>query len=210
MKVIGLTGGIASGKSTVARRFRELGVPVVDADMIARELVAPGSEALKEIVQHFGLEFLTPQGELNRAKLGEFVFSNDAARKKLESIIHPRIAQASIEKLAALSQKGFPYAIYEAALLVEGGRWKWLDGLIVVAASPEIQLARLRARDGLDEAQALARIRAQAPLEEKLKAATWVIWNDGDLDSLFVKVDALHGEILSSVNDLRKDHSLSN
>lgn len=179
---IGLTGGIASGKSTVSRFFEELGVPVVDADRLAREVVAPGSEGLAAVVSTFGEGVLTPDGTLDRKKLGALVFSDEDARRRLEAITHPRIAAAGAAKIAALqAERSPPYVLYDAALLVESGRHRLFPALVVVAARPETQLARLRARDDVSEDEARRRIDAQMPLDGKLAAASWVIWNDGPL-----------------------------
>ncbi|MBN8609348.1 MAG: dephospho-CoA kinase [Deltaproteobacteria bacterium] len=196
---IGLTGGIASGKSTVAARFRELGVTVVDADALAREVVAKGTDGLAEIVKAFGADVLDADGALDRKKLGAIVFDDDDARRTLERITHPRIAALSMQRMAAVAASGAPYGLYEAALLVEKGTHRTMNGLVVVAVSPEVQLARVMSRDGLDEASARARLAAQMPLEDKLAAATWTIWNDADLATLRARVDEVHRAILASL-----------
>lgn len=196
---IGLTGGIASGKSTVAARFRELGVTVVDADALAREVVAKGTDGLAEIVKAFGEDVLDADGALDRKKLGAIVFDDADARTKLERITHPRIAALSMQRMAAIAASGAPYGLYEAALLVEKGTHRTMNGLVVVAVSPEVQLARVMSRDGLDEAAARARLAAQMPLEEKLAAATWTIWNDTDLATLRARVDDVHRQIGESL-----------
>lgn len=197
---IGLTGGIASGKSTVAARFRALGVPIVDADQLAREVVEKGSDALHEIVHAFGPEVLAEDGSLDRKKLGAVVFDDADARKRLEHITHPRIAALSMQRMAELATSGAPYGLYEAALLVENGAHRAMQGLVVVACKPETQLARVMARDGIDEEAARARLAAQRPLEDKLAAATWVIWNDADLPALEARVDETHRAILASLS----------
>ena len=197
---IGLTGGIASGKSTVAARFRALGVPIVDADQLAREVVESGSDALHEIVHVFGPDVLDESGSLDRKKLGAVVFDDAEARKTLERITHPRIAALSMQRMAQLATSGAPYGLYEAALLVENGAHRAMNGLVVVACKPETQLARVMARDGLDADAAKARLAAQMPLAEKLAAATWVIWNDGDRSTLEAAVDDTHERILSSLS----------
>ena len=197
--VVGLTGGIASGKSTVAKMFRDLGIPVVDADVVAREVVQPGGEALREIVTAFGEDVLLADGTLDRPELGRRVFGDPAARAKLNAITHPRIAAASAKQMAEHAASGAPYVIYEAPLLVENGLHHGMAETVVVAASDETQRARIAARDGLDAAAAQARIAAQLPLEKKLAVATHVIWNDGDLDGLREKVAAVHRAILEKV-----------
>jgi dephospho-CoA kinase len=181
MRVIGLTGGIASGKSTVARMLAELGAPVVDADQLARDVVAPGQPALAELADAFGRDVLLPDGTLDRKRVGTLVFADAEKRRRLNAITHPRIAAATQARLAELRQREVPVAIYEAALLVENGVHRGLDGLIVVACDEATQLERLVARDGLSLDEARARLAAQAPLADKLAAATWVIDTSGPL-----------------------------
>lgn len=189
MRVVGLTGGIASGKSTVAAMFRERGVPVIDADQLAREVVAPGQSALAEIVAHFGEGVLDERGELDRKKLGALVFSDDQARAALNRITHPRIAAASQRQIAALAAAGEPLAIYEAALIVENRIERGLAALIVVAVSEDVQISRLTARDGIDAAAARDRIGAQLPLADKVAVADYVIENSGDRQATERQVD---------------------
>ncbi len=179
MRIYGLTGGIASGKSTVARIFAELGVKVVDADQLARQVVAKDSPALAEIVAHFGPAVLAESGELDRAALAATVFSDPKARAVLNKITHPRIAQAGQSAMAALASAGEAIAIYEAALIVENNLHKAMDGLIVVSVPEEIQLARLQERDGMSRLEAQQRIDAQLPLRDKLAVADFVIDNAG-------------------------------
>ena len=195
--VVGLTGGIASGKSTVARFFGALGVPVVDADAIAREVVAPGTEGLREVVAAFGEDVLAADGSLDRAALGAVVFADAGARKKLEAITHPRIGLESGKRLAEATAGGAPYALYEAALLVENGAYRMFPALIVVTAPEDVQRARIAARDGLDAAQAQARIAAQAPIAAKVAVADWVIENVGDLAALEARVREMHDAVLA-------------
>jgi dephospho-CoA kinase len=195
-RVIGLTGGIASGKSTVARIFAELGATVIDADRLARDVVAPGQPAHAELVQHFGAGIVAADGTIDRKALAARVFTEPEARRTLNAITHPRIAQASAQAIAAARAAGAPLVIYEAALIVENGLHHGLDGLVVVALDPEVQVARLMARDGLDEAAARARLAAQLPLEAKRRAATHVIENDGDLAATRAQVEAVWREVL--------------
>lgn len=194
--VIGLTGGIASGKSTVARLLRELGVAVIDADQLAREVVAKGTDGLREIIDTFGAGVLDSAGDLDRAKLGQIVFDDPSARQKLNAITHPRIGRLSAERIADAQNGPSPYVVYEAALLVETGIHRGFSALIVVAASTEVQLARSMARDALDEAAARARLAAQLPLSAKVEAADYVITNDGDLEALRVETHRTHRAIL--------------
>lgn len=175
----GLTGGIATGKSTVARLFREAGLEVIDADAVAREVVEPGRPALREIAARFP-GVVSADGVLDRKALGERVFGDDAARAALNAITHPRIAQAVQEKTAALEARGVTRLVYEAPLLIENRLHEGLDGVVLVVAPPAVQLARLMARDGLTEAQARARIAAQLPLDEKRRHARWIIDNGAD------------------------------
>ncbi len=182
MRVIGLTGGIACGKSTVAAILRELGAPVIDADELARRVVEPGSPGFAEVIQRFGREVVGPDGALDRKKLGAIVFADPEARRDLNAITHPRIAAASQSEMVKLAAAGATIVIYEAALLVENKIHLGLQGLIVVAAPPEVQLARLIARDRLSEAEAAARIASQLPLADKLAVADWVVDNGGDVD----------------------------
>ncbi len=181
---IGLTGGIASGKSTVARIFAELGVTVIDADQVARDVVGVGSDGLKSVVAAFGNDVLLADGSLDRKKLGELVFADDSKRKELNGILHPRIANESARRLADVAARGVPYAIYDAALLIENGIHRGMAATIVVAASDAMQLSRMMTRDGLSETAARQRLSAQLPLAEKVAVADYVIENNGTLAEL--------------------------
>ena len=196
MLVFGLTGNIGTGKSTVARLFAERGVPVIDADQVARELVAPGTPGLAEVVARFPA-VLTASGELDRKALADRVFADAQERAALNAILHPRIGAEVRARLDRLAARGAPIAIYEAALIVENGLHHGLDGLIVVNAPVEEQIRRLRARDGMTEEEARARIRAQLPAQEKVKAADFVIENTGATELLRAQVarvaDTLRG-----------------
>jgi dephospho-CoA kinase len=193
--VIGLTGGIASGKSTVASMLREMGAPIVDADLIARQVVEPGQPALDEIVERFGDDMLDADGRLDRKRMADRVFSDDRARAALNAIVHPRIAVASRAQLAELSQASAPVALYEAALLVENQIHRGLEGLIVVSAPEAVQVERLCRRDSIDEASARARLAAQLPLAAKVAEADWVIDNGGSMDETRAQVEAVWREI---------------
>lgn len=194
--VIGLTGGIASGKSTVARQLAALGVAVIDADGLAREVVLPGSTGLAEVVQAFGAEMLTPDGELDRERVAGLVFNDPEARKRLNGIIHPRIGQLSVQRIVEAQHSGTPYIVYEAPLLVETGAHRGMAALIVVAADSQRQLQRVQSRDAMTEAAAQARISAQLPLESKIAVADYVIHNDGALSDLVEQTAAVHAKIL--------------
>jgi dephospho-CoA kinase len=189
--VFGLTGGVASGKSTVGRRFRHLGLDVIDADQVARDVVAPGTPALAEIAARFGPEVLQPDGALDRKKLGAIVFADRDARRALERITHPRIAAATQQEIARLTAAGVDPVIYDAALIVENRLYTWMQGLIVVTVPPETQVARLMIRDDIDEPAAQARIAAQLPLADKVAVATHVIDNGGTRAQTEAQVRAL-------------------
>jgi dephospho-CoA kinase len=195
-RFVGLTGGIGSGKSTVAAMLRELGAPVIDADALAREVVEPGQPALREIVERFGPEVLTPDGRLDRPRLAAIVFGDPRARADLEAITHPRIAALAAERAQEHARSGAPVVFYEAALLVEHGLHRGMAGLVVVASPPELQIARLRARDGLSKEEARARLAAQLPLAEKLAVATHVIDNSRGLDETRERVKQVYAALL--------------
>lgn len=193
-RVFGLTGGIGTGKSTVARMFTARGVPVVDADALAREVVAPGTVGNAEIAAAWP-HAIGPDGAVDRKALAAIVFADPGARARLEGITHPLIQQASAARLTELAGDGHPLAIYEAALLVESGRWRDFDGLIVVTASPERQVERAVARGGLSREEAEARVKAQLPTEEKARVATYVIDNDGGLAETERQVEKVLGRL---------------
>ena len=193
---IGLTGGIASGKSTVARVLERLQVGVVDADQVAREVVAPGSDGLREIVAAFGPGVLSQDGSLSRERLAALAFADEKARATLQAITHPRIAARSAQRMAELRASAAPYVVYDAPLLVEVGAHKGLDGLIVVAADESDQIARAIARDATSEAEVRRRLAAQLPLERKLEAADYVIHNRGSVADLERQTLAVHDQIL--------------
>lgn len=181
LRIIGLTGGIASGKSTVSAYLRRLGATVVDADVLAREAVAPGSAGLAAVVREFGEQMLTADGTLDRRRLGDVVFRDADARARLNAIVHPYVRQRMQEEIAAADAAGLPAIVLDVPLLFEGGLNKMCDEVWVVLADVEQQQARLQARDGFDEAAAAARIAAQWPLSEKAAMATVVIDNRGTI-----------------------------
>ncbi len=183
-RIIGLTGGIACGKSAVERLLAACGATVIDADQLAREVVAPGTEGLSELLSAFGQHLLLPDGSLDRTALGALVFADAAARARLNAILHPRIAAASQQAIAAALASDAPLVVYSAALLVEGGTHRGFDGLLVVTCSPETQRQRLAARDQLSDEAVNQRLAAQMPLAEKEAAATWLLRNDGTLEAL--------------------------
>ncbi len=195
-KLVGLTGNIGSGKSTVAQMFAARGIPVIDADSLSRELQAPGQPAHAEIAAAWP-EVVGPDGRLDRRRLGDIVFADSNALKRLEAIMHPRIQALSRARADAFAEAGHGLVLYEASLLVESGRDKELDGLIVVTASPATRIARVVARDGVREEDVRARMRAQLPQEDKIRLATHVIDNDGDLAATEAQVDEVLAEMQS-------------
>jgi len=184
MKVVGLTGGIATGKSTVAAMLRELGAMIIDADALAREIVQPEKEAWREIVQTFGAEILREDKTIDREKLRKIIFKNKTARKKLEAITHPRIRALARERIHKLASEGAAIIVYDAPLLFENKVHLWLRPVILVACSAETQRRRLRERDRLTEEEIEQHLKAQMPLEEKRKLADFIIENNGDLEEL--------------------------
>ena len=195
MKLIGLTGGIASGKSTVAKILKRLGAAVVDADALAREVVEPGHGAWKDIVEAFGAEVLQPDRTLDRQKLRATIFNNPAARKKLEAIIHPRVRALAEERIRQHAAAGYEIVVYEVPLLFEGNLQEWLRPVVLVACNLNIQRRRLQERDGLSVAAAQKHIEAQMSLAEKRPLADYVIENDGSLEDLEREVQAVLNKI---------------
>ncbi len=191
---IGLTGGIASGKSTVADLFAEHDVPIIDTDVIARQLVQPGMPALDEIRTAFGDDVFDSQGQLDRASMREAVFSDASRREQLESILHPRIRDEAIAQSGATDG---PYQIIVVPLLVESPMRDFMDRVLVVDCDEETQLNRLLARDAENEDQARRILAAQASRADRLGIADDVISNDGDLETTRQQVDALHEKYLS-------------
>lgn len=191
---IGLTGGIASGKSLVARYFEELGVPIVDTDVIAREVVAPGSPALDEVRAAFGAAVIGDDGSLDRQEMRRIVFSDEEKRRQLEGILHPRIRESAT--LQANAAQG-PYVIVVVPLLFESPMKESMDRILVVDCSEETQLRRLTARDNEDADSACRIIATQASRKERLSIADDVITNDGSLSETRAAVDALHNFYLT-------------
>lgn len=189
MLSIGLTGSIACGKSTVAQILRDQGIPVLDADQVAREVVAPGSAGLAAVVDHFGPTVLQADGALDRAALRRIIAESPEERRALEGLTHPRIGEAIMGWLAEQAHRGTAAAAVEAALMLETGSANRYDALLVVACEPAQQLARLVSRDGQDEASARKWLSAQMSTAEKVAAAkahprSTVVWNRGSRDAL--------------------------
>jgi dephospho-CoA kinase len=195
VRIFGLTGNIGSGKSTVARILLDKGIPVVDADQLAREVVLSGTPALAEIAARFP-GVVSSQGVLDRKALAARVFADEGERRALNAIVHPRIAEKTAARMAQLAAAGTAVAIYEAALVVENGLHEALDGLIVVAAPEAVQLARLLAREGMTAQEARARMAAQLPQERKVALADFVIDNAGSREALLAQVEELLPRLL--------------
>ena len=196
MSVYGLTGGIGAGKSTVANMFQESGIPVVLADDVGREVASKGSDGLAEIVRSFGPDVLDSNGELDRRKLGTLIFNDPDRRRELEGILHPRVRDQSQELFSQLEQAGNKIVVYESALLYETQRHTEMRGVILVTASEEQRIARVRSRDGSEEEAVRQRIKAQMDDEEKRGLADYIIENNGDLQSLRREVDSLIEQLL--------------
>ena len=197
MRTIGLTGGIASGKSTVSKMLSEMGAPVIDADALAREVVEPGTAALKEISRRFP-GVVGADGRLDRAQLADRIFGQEQERIALNAIVHPRVQEAYLNKAHALAKQGTEVIIYDAALLLENGLDRKMDGVIMVTVPREVQISRLIARNGLTRGEAEARIASQMPLKEKAKRATWLVDNSGDLAATRARIAAIWDEIRRS------------
>ena len=189
-RVVGLTGGIGSGKSTVARLLAEHGAAIIDADQLAREAVAPGSPALAQLVARFGQGVLTADGALDRPRHGALVFGDDEARRALNAIVHPEVARLAAQRIQDLIAAGAPLVVYDVPLLYENALEKVLPEVIVVDAPLDVRCARIAARDGLDSPAIAARIAAQLPLEEKVRRADHVIDNGGTLEATRAAVEA--------------------
>lgn len=194
--LVGLTGGIASGKSTVSAMFRALGCVVIDADVLAREVVEPGEPALAEIVQAFGPAVLDARGRLDRKALGAIVFAYPERRRQLEAITHPRIRERFARRLEELAADGFRgIVLFDAPVLIESGGHKLMDRLVVVFVDEATQLARLMARDGISREEAERMIRSQMPLAEKAKLADHVIDNSADRATTEARVREVHAAL---------------
>lgn len=194
--VIGLTGGIGAGKSVAAQLFAELGAVIVDADEVAREVVMPGQPALAEIVQAFGQEVLTTDGELNRQVLAQLVFADSEKLAELNRITHPRIIQHIDELVQKHRKQGAEVIIIDAALLIETGLWRNVDKVLVVAAEDETRIRRIIRRNGFSREEAQKRLQSQMPQDEKVRQADFVIYNEGSLRELEVQVRRVWEEIL--------------
>ncbi len=191
---VGLTGGIGSGKSEVARLLRERGAVVIDSDELAREVVQPGTEGFDEVAGEFGPDIVDAGGQIDRARLASIVFADAGARARLNAIVHPRVRNAAETAIRDVPPDAV--VVQDVPLLVEAGLVDQFDVVVVVATSPEAQLERLVGVRGMSEDDARARIAAQAPLADKVAVADFVVVNEGTLDELRERVDSLWAELL--------------
>lgn len=198
MKWIGLTGGLGTGKSTVASLLQEMGYPVVDADEMARLAVSPGSDGLAEILKAFGHRVVLPSGELDRRGLGRLVFNDREKLAQLESIIHPRVKDQVLKRRQMLEQEGHQMAFYDVPLLFEKGMEKLFDRIIVVTAGVDLQIERTMKRDQLTREEVLKRLEAQIPVAEKARRADFVIVNTGHAQELKTNVQKVVNELLKA------------
>ena len=192
MKRVALTGGIATGKSHVLAQLVQMGVPTVDADKLARDVVVPGTPGLKAIVDRFGQDVLDADGTLDRRKLGSIVFADPVARRDLEDIIHPAVRRAIDEWFASLGDRPPGFAVADIPLLYETARHREYDAVIVTACDPVTQLTRIMARDGISEKEARARIAAQLPIDEKVRRADYVISTEGAFEDTYRQVRVVY------------------
>jgi dephospho-CoA kinase len=205
--IIGLTGGIGSGKSAAAERFIEHGVTVINADSVAREVVAPGSPALEALAERFGLAVLQEDGSLNRAKLRTIVFSNETDRRWLEHLTHPLVGEIIHQRLHAPQHKqDAPYRILESPLLLESGQHERVDRILLIDVPKPLQIERVITRDANSSAQINKIIESQMHRDEKLAQADDIVDNSGSLASLFAAVDDLHATYCKMAN-LQSDRS---
>ncbi|XP_023664973.1 dephospho-CoA kinase domain-containing protein isoform X1 [Paramormyrops kingsleyae] len=203
MFLVGLTGGIASGKSTVSSTLRDLGCPIIDADVVARQVVQPNSPAYRRIVLHFGPEILLPDGEIDRQKLAQIVFSSVEKRRILNSITHPEIHKAMLKRILFYFFRGYRYIVLDVPLLFETRRLaRFLNHTVVVYCDPATQLSRLMHRDSLSQEEAQQRIAAQMPLNEKRGLANHVIENSGSREDTHRQVLKLHTKLEDSMEFL--------
>jgi dephospho-CoA kinase len=203
MRRVALTGGIATGKSHVLAQFAQLGVPTIDADKLARDVVAQGTPEFNAVVSRFGRDVLDDSGALNRRSLASIVFSDPAARRDLEAIIHPAVRRAIDEWFASLGGSEPGFGIADIPLLYETGRHGDFDVVIVTACNPAMQLTRVMARDGSTEAEARARIAAQLPIDDKVRRADYVITTDGTFDETNRHVRDVFEQLSSPTIELR-------
>ena len=199
--LVGLTGGIATGKSTVSALLRQFGCEIIDADLLAREVVEPGQPAWTTIVAEFGQDVLTGDGTLDRKKLGAIVFADPERRRRLEAITHPAIRERFQARLDELAEKGFTgIVIFDAAVMIESGNYKNMDRLVVVVTDEPTQMSRLQGRDGTDDAEGRRKIASQMPLSEKAKLADYVIDNSVDRHETAEQVRRVFAALMSELD----------
>lgn len=203
--LVGLTGGIGSGKSAVADILRKKGLAIIDADKLSREVVAPGSPALQEIVALAGSEVLNPDGKLNRHELRHRIFNDPSLREKVEGIMHPRIRKLGRERADALFKQGNNLVLYEAPLLIEAGNYQHLDAIIGVRAKDELRIERIMKRDGISREEAEKAIASQMPQEKKMQYCDYVIQNDSTLADLEGWVEAVLRQLYADNKGAKHD-----
>jgi len=204
--ILGLTGNIASGKSTVAEYFAETGARLLSADQLAREVVCPGSQLLRQIVARFGAEVLQANGELNREALSKRIFADPQARQELNDMLHPAIAELSLQRLAELNAETTALVVYESPLLFEAAAEGRVDKILVVTVDPQQQLQRLMQRDAIDEQTARSRIATQMSQDEKVSRADFVIDNSGTPEDCRKQVMALAKNLYNQIRGRSKIH----
>ena len=199
--LVGLTGGIATGKSMVSALLRQLGCEIIDADLLAREVVEPGRPAWTTIVAEFGQDVVTGDGALDRKKLGAIVFADPERRRRLEAITHPAIRERFQARLDELAEQGFTgIVVFDAAVMIESGNYKNMDRLVVVVTDEPTQMSRLQGRDGTDDAEGRRKIASQMPLSEKAKLADYVIDNSGDRHETAEQVRRVFAALMSELD----------
>ncbi|KAF7301076.1 CoaE-domain-containing protein [Mycena indigotica] len=202
MLVVGLTGGIATGKSSVSNLLKAKGIPLIDADVLARQVVAPGTTGLRKIVAFFGKEILLPDGSLDRKKLGSIIFNDEAKRRKLNSIVHPAVRRAMLWAVVNNWLSGRRFCVLDVPLLIESGLWRFYGKIVVVFCSPEVQLERLMKRDNSSAEDASARLNSQLPITDKILYADHVVDNSGSPEDL-------EGHVNELVRVLKRDSGWS-
>ena len=206
--LVGLTGGIATGKSTVSDMFRSLGAVIIDADLLARQVVEPGEPAYADIVTEFGPDVVQVDHALDRKRLGAIVFADPERRRRLEAITHPRIRERFARRVQELTDQGFEgVVIFDAPVMIESGNYRNMDRLVVVATDEATQRARLHARDRADEAEVTRRIASQMPLAEKVKLADYVIDNSGERSATQDQVRRVHAALMADLRARRLDRA---
>ena len=206
--LVGLTGGIATGKSTVSDMFRSLGAVIIDADLLARQVVEPGEPAYADIVTEFGPDVVQLDRALDRKRLGAIVFADPERRRRLEAITHPRIRERFARRVQELTAQGFEgVVIFDAPVMIESGNYRNMDRLVVVATDEATQRARLHARDRAEEAEVTRRIASQMPLAEKVKLADYVIDNSGERSTTQDQVRRVHAALMADLRARRLDRA---